>query len=259
MALVTVDAVVDVSRYLIVLEIVRVVSAMATGALKDCVVVRVDVAGGANIVGSAMACRERRVLRVVECRTGPGVRVMAVLARSGEELRLGRVSRIRRLGVVVLMAAVARGWQRRVVAVDVAIGALTRWYGVRAREGEGCVVVIERGVRPHIGVMAEFARGREARGLVRRAIGTLVVLLVTRVAKRSVQRIVIVGMAIAAKARRDSVRPCQLKTGAGMVELAIGPLNGVVAAFTRGRKSGGEVIHRRQGIGVVLLVATHTC
>jgi hypothetical protein len=162
-ALVTVDAVVDVSRNLIMMEIVRVVPAMAAGALKDRVVVRVDVAGGANIVGSAVVRGKLRVLRVVERRAGPCCRVVAVLARRGEELRLGLVSRIRRLVVVVRMAAIARGRQRGVVAVHVAIGALSRWYRVGAREGEGCVVVIEGGVRPHVGVVAELAGGWEAR------------------------------------------------------------------------------------------------
>ena len=154
MALVTVNAVVDVSRHLIMMEIVRVVPAMAAGALKDRIVVRVNVAGGANIVGSAVARRKLRVLGMVKRRTGPRGRVMAILASRGKELRLSLVSGIRRLVVVVRMAAIARGGQRRVVAVYVTIGALARGHRVGTREGEGCVVVVEGGVRPHVGVVA---------------------------------------------------------------------------------------------------------
>ena len=169
------------------MEIVRVVSAMAAGALKDRVVVRVNVAGGANIVGSAVVRRELRVLSVIEGCSGPGSRVVAVLARRGEELRLGLVPGIRRLVVVVRMAAIARGGQRGVVAVHVAIGALARWHRVGTCEGEGCVVVIEGGVRPHVRVVAEFAGGWEARGLMWGIVGAGVILLMARVAQRAVQ------------------------------------------------------------------------
>lgn len=162
-ALVTVDAVVDVSGNLIMMEIVRVVPAMAAGALEDRVVVRVDVARCANIVGVSVTRWELRVLGMIEGRAGPGGRVMAVLARRGEELRLGLMPGIRRLVVVVRMAAIARGRQRGVVAVHVAIGALPRRYRMRTSEGEGCVVVIEGGVRPHVRVVAELAGGWEAR------------------------------------------------------------------------------------------------
>ena len=90
-------------------------------------------------------------------------------------------------------------------------------------------------------------------------VGAGVILLVARVAQRSVQRIVVVGVAIAAKPRRHRVRARQLEAGAGVIERAIGPLNGVMAGLACRRESGGEVIHRRQGIRVVLGVAAHTC
>lgn len=90
-------------------------------------------------------------------------------------------------------------------------------------------------------------------------VGAGVILLVARVAQRSVQRIVVVGVAIAAKPRRHRVRARQLEAGAGVIERAIGPLNGVMAGFACRRESGGEVIHRRQSIRVVLLMAAHTC
>ena len=70
------------------LEVVRVVASVAARTLEDRVVVRVDVAGRANVARSAMTRGELRVLRVIERGTGPGCCVVAVLARLREELRL---------------------------------------------------------------------------------------------------------------------------------------------------------------------------
>ena len=128
--LITIDAVVDVSRHVLVLEVVCVVAAMAPGALEDGVVVRVDVAGGANIVRATVTRRERRVLGVIKRGAGPGHRVVAGLARGGEELWLRRVARVRRVVVVGLVTANTGRGQGRVVVVDVAIAALPRRHGV---------------------------------------------------------------------------------------------------------------------------------
>ena len=49
-ALITVDAVVDIPRHVVVLEIVRIIAAVAAGALEDGIVIRVDVAGGAHTI-----------------------------------------------------------------------------------------------------------------------------------------------------------------------------------------------------------------
>ena len=187
MTLVTVDAVVDISRHLIVLEIIWVIASMAAGALEDRVVVRVDVAGRANVGCFPMTCGELRVLRVIERGIRPRGCVVAVLACLREELWLGLMSRVCRVVVVGGVAAVAVRRQGRVVVVDVAVGADARWYLMRTGKGEGCVVMIERGIRPDIGVVTEFARRRESGRLVGRIIGTRVVLLMARVAERAVQ------------------------------------------------------------------------
>ena len=158
-------------------------SAMATGALEDGIVVRVGVAGGAHVVGIAVIGRERRVLRVVEGGARPGRRVVTVLARRREELRLRRVSRVRRVVVIGLVAADAGRRQRRVVVVDVAVGAHPRRHRVRAGQGERRGVVVKRGVRPDRRVMAQFAGGREAGRGVRRIGRAGVILLVARVAQ----------------------------------------------------------------------------
>ena len=79
-----------------------------------------------------MAGREWRVLRVIKRSAGPRFRVVAVLARRRKELRLRLVARVRRVVVVRLVTADARGRQSRVVIVDVAIGARPRRHQVRS-------------------------------------------------------------------------------------------------------------------------------
>ena len=143
MALIAVDAVINIARDVVVVEVVGVVPSVAPGALKNRVVVRVGVAGGAHVVRVTVVRRERCVLSVVEGRAGPTGRVMAVLARGREELGLCRVSGVRRIVVVRLMASDASSRQRCVVAVDVTIATLTGRHEVRTGKGEGGLVVIE--------------------------------------------------------------------------------------------------------------------
>ena len=143
MALVTIDTVVDIAANIRVLEIGGIIAAVASGALEDGIVVRIDMARGAHVVGVAMAGGELCVLRMVERGAGPGGGVVAGLARGGEELLLRRVTRVRGVVVVGLMAADTSRRQGRVVAVDVAVGAYPRRHGVRASQREGRVVVVE--------------------------------------------------------------------------------------------------------------------
>ena len=177
MTLITVDAVVDVARHLVMLEVVRVIPTVAARALEHRVIVRIRVAGRADAVCISVCGRELRVLRVIECRARPGSRVVAVLARRREELRLRRVSRIGRVVVIGLVAADARRGQRRVVVVDVAIRAHARRHHVRSGKGKGCVVVVERGVGPGRRIVAQLARRREAGRGMRRVGSAGVVLL----------------------------------------------------------------------------------
>ena len=72
MALVAVDAVVHISRHLLVVEVGRVIPAMTSRALENRIVVGVDVAGGAHIIGAAVIGGESRVLRVIEAGPSPG-------------------------------------------------------------------------------------------------------------------------------------------------------------------------------------------
>ena len=156
---------------------------------------------------------------------------MAVLARRREELRLRRMARIGRVVVVGLMTADACDGQRCVVGVDVAIAAQPGRHGVRSRKREGGVVVIEDGICPDGRVMTDVTRRRESRRLMRRIIRASIVLLVTRVAERAVQRVVVIDVAVGAEAWWHRVHPGQLEAGACVIELAIRPLRCVMAGL----------------------------
>ena len=232
-------AVVHIPAHVRVLEIVGVVVAMAPGALKDRKIAQRGVALRANPAGVAMAGWELRVIRVRERRIGPGVfcRIVAVQARGGEELRI-RAAAVERnaVGVVVgRMTADTGGWQRRVIVVDMAIRALPRRHRVLSDQGKRRVVVIKGRVGPEIGVVAHVASCGEAGRHVGRIGRAAVILLMTRVAHRAVQRVVVVGVAVGADARRYRVRSRQLEAGAGVIEGTIGPLRGVVAGLARRR------------------------
>jgi len=205
--LVAVNAVVHIPVHILVVKVTRIVAAVAARALEHGVVARICVARGANTVCVSMGDREWCVLRVIECRPSPGGGVVAVLAGSREELRLRGMAGVGGVVVVGLMATDTRGWQRRVVIVDMAVGAHARRHQVRTGKGEGCVAVIERRVCPDDGVVAEFARSRESGRTVRRIVRASVVVLMARIAEGAVQRIIVVDMAVRALPRWNGVTP----------------------------------------------------
>lgn len=129
MALVTVNAVVDVTLHagMVAVGLRRRVTVRA---LKDRIVIRIDMARRANVVGVTVVRWKRRVLRMIERCARPGRGVMAVLARRWEELRLCRMARVRRVAVIGLMATDARRRQGGVVVVHVAVAALPRRHRV---------------------------------------------------------------------------------------------------------------------------------
>ena len=255
MTLVTIDAVVDISRHVVVLEVIGVIAAVTPGALEHGVVVRIRVACRAHIAGVTVGGRELRVLRMVEGGPAPRGRVVAVLAGGREELRLRRVAGIGRVVVVGLMTADARCRQRGVVVVDVAISADARRHRVRAGKREGCVVVVKRRVCPDSSIVAYLASGRESGCCVRWIIRAGVVLLVARVAERAVQSVVVVDVAVGAEPRGNRVGARQLETRRCVVEGTVGPEHSIVAGFARGGESRRNVVHRRKCVGVVILVA----
>jgi hypothetical protein len=143
-------------------------------------------AGGANVVSASMAGWERRVLGVIERRSRPGCGCVTSLARGREELRLRLVARIRGVVVIGLVATNTRDRQSRVVPVYVAVRALARRHCVRTRQRECRVGVIEGGVGPDCGVVAQLTRGRESRRSVGGVGRPRIILLMARVAQRAV-------------------------------------------------------------------------
>ena len=138
---------------------------------------------------------------------------MAVLAGCGEELRLRGVARIGRVVVIGLMATNAGRRQRRVIVVDVAIGALPRRRRVRTGQRECGLVVIEGRIRPHRSVVAEFALLGEPGRYVVRIRSPLEILQMARYAGGTVQGIVVVDVAVGAQARRRDVGAGQGEAG----------------------------------------------
>ena len=194
---------------------------------------------------------------MVECRARPGRRVVAGLARGREKLRLRGMPRIRRVVVIRLMAADAGRGQRRVIIVDVAVGALARGHGMRSGQRKCRVVVVKGGIGPDRRVVAQLAllrkSGRHVIGIGR----TLEILEMARDACGAVQAVVIVDVAVGALARGHGMRACELEAGGGVVEGAIAPLHCVVAGFARGRECCCNVVHGRSRVVVVGLVARH--
>jgi hypothetical protein len=253
MALVTIDAVVNVARDALMLEIVGIVTAVTTGALENRVVIRVDVAGRANVIGVAVTGWKWRVLRVIERRIRPRARVMAVLTGSGKELRLRGVARVCAGVVIRLMTADASCRQSRVVVVYVAVCAFARRHHVRSAQRECRVVVIKAGIRPGYRVMAHCAgcgkSGRCVGGIICRG----VILLVAGVTRCASQVVVVVDVAIRALAGRYGVRSGQREPRGRVVKLAMAPEHRVVTTFAGGRETG--MGNGSRGAGIIFQVA----
>ena|SRR5215467_14306223 len=103
--------------------------------------------------------------------------------------------------------------------------------------------------------MAELTGGGETGGLMGGVVGGRVLFLMTGVAQRAIQRIVVVDVAVGAGAWWHQMRAGQLKTGAGVVEGTIRPLHGVMASLARRGEGYGNVVNRRDGILVIRLMA----
>lgn len=114
--------------------------------------------------------------------------------------------------------------------------------------------MIERGVSPDVGIVADFACSGESGGSVRGIVRADVVLLMARVAQGAIQRIVVVDMAVGALPRRRGVTPRQRETGTVVIEGGICPRSGVVALIACLRKAGSDVI----GICSTLIVLQMT-
>ncbi len=124
---------------------------------------------------------------------------------------------------------------------------------MRSGQREWGVVVVERRIRPCNCVVAYRAGCRESGRRVRGIIGRGVILLVARVALRTIQRVVVADVAIRTLARGHRVRSGQGETRGRVVKLAMAPKHRIVAAFASGRES--SMGNRSPRPSIILLVA----
>ena len=229
-------------------RVILLVARIAQSAIQRVVVV--DVTIGATARRHCMRVSQREAgCRVVKLAIGPLNRVVAGIASRREPSRSVRYW----CGCVVVIRLVAGHASRArqvVIIVDVAISAGPRRHRVISRQRESSAVVIERCIRPGRGVMALIAGLREIRGDVIRIGGALVILEVTGHARRAVQAVVVVDVAIGAGSWRNCVQPGERETGAGVVKRRVHPVGGVVTGIASLREVGRDVI----GIGRPLIV-----
>jgi hypothetical protein len=152
MTLITINAVINISANVRVMEIVRVPAPMATRALENHVVVRIRMAGRAHTVGVPVGHWEPGM---VERCPRPRSCVMARSASRREYCSRRLVHGVRGRVVIRPMAPVAVRWERCVIVVYVATRA--GHFDVEASQWERRGVVIEFCVRPQRGVMAQLA------------------------------------------------------------------------------------------------------
>lgn len=165
--------------------------------------------------------RERGVV-VIENSVSPQHRVMTQLA-GGREPNRDMVDRRRRIVVVRLVAADAGGAGNVVIAVDMAIGALTRRHGMRSRQCEAGSGMVEYRIRPQHRVMALLAGLREPRrdvvGIRRR----LIIFQVATYARRGGDVVIAIDVAIGTQPRRHGVSPGKREAGRRVVEHRVRP------------------------------------
>ena len=142
---------------------IRLRRRVAVGALEDGVVRRVRVACGADSIGPAVVHREPGV---VERRAKP-IRSHPSCVTGGARRRKARrsVIRVRRPGVIGLVARIAIGWCSGEDAANMATGA--RHVHVRSLQRKWRVVMVENSAEPirrRPGRVADCAVLRESRG-----------------------------------------------------------------------------------------------
>jgi len=124
-----------------------------------------------------------------------------------------------------------------VVVIDVAIRTGSRRDRVQACEREPSTVVVKSRIQPVGSVVALVASLWEVCGDVVRIGGALIVLEVAAHARRTVQRVIVVDVAIRTGARRNRVHSGQSETSCRVIEFSVGPLHRVVALLASSRES----------------------
>ena len=137
-----------------------------------------------------------------------------------------------------------------------AIDALPRRHRVRSGQGESGAGVVEFAVSPKHRIVATLACCREMRRhVIHRRSGCVVVGLMATHAGGRGDVVIPVYVTVEALTRRHRVRSGQGESGAGVVEFAVGPKHGVMAALARRGEVRGHVVHRAECRVVVGLMA----
>jgi len=156
-----------------------------------------------------------------------------------------------------LVAGNAERAVQLVVIVDVAIHAGSRWNGMRARQWESSLRVVEFGVGPLHGVVTLLAGSRKSR--VRHRTDRVVeILLMARNASRIRDVVVVGAVTVRARPRGHGVRTGQGKRGFGMVKRRRLPCRSRVAKFATLRKAARHVVGILRA-GEIALVASDAC
>ena len=232
---------------LIVLQVAR----HARRACQVVVVVHVTIGAGArrNRVesGQSKSCGG-----VVELGISPRHGIVALLARRGESTMRNRR---RRVVEVCLVTTDAGRIGDVVVVVDVAIRASPWRNHVGTRQRETRLGVIEGRRLPSRGVVTDVASLRKAAGHVVGIRGALEIFQVAGDAGGASQVVIVVGVAIGASARWNSVCTGQREVHAGVVESRGRPARSSVARFASGREAQRRMVGIRRSL-VILHVAT---
>ena len=199
------------------------------------------------------ARQDKTCSRVVERGIRPLHRVVAGSA-SGRQSGCLVGNRGIRVVVIGLVTRHAGRIRDVVIIVHVTIGTLPRRRRVRSCQREPGIVVIEDRIVPRRCAVALITGLREIRRHVIRIIRALIVLQVTGDAGLGADRVIVIGVAIRAGARRHRVQARQREPGRTVVEHAIGPLLRIVALLASGGERSRHVIDRRSCVVVIGLM-----
>ena len=93
--------------------------------------------------------------------------------------------------------------------------------------------------------MAKLARRGKTYRRMRRIVRILIILLMARIAERTVQAVVVADVAIGALPWWHLVRSCERKARTVVIERSVRPLHRVMATFASRREIRRDVVHRR--------------
>ena len=257
MALVAICAVIDIPLHAAVL-LIRLRLCMAIRACEDRVVVRVGMAGRTDTVRAAMIHGEPGM--VESCAQPVSANPGRVASCAGRWESRGDVIGIGGAEVIGLMARVAVRRRACEYATDVAL--VTGHVHMRPLQREGRVVVVERGVQPGLGCVADGAISWIAKAHMVRDASTnrccvVVIRRVAAVASGGQRSSVVVR--VARRAGNAGMRAGQGKRGVVVVEGGVQPSRSAVAKGAILREICGDVVggtrYRRRVVVILRMAA----